>query len=275
MKVVLEEKLNVPAELKQVTPDLTWAGMDKGSIDIFPDLWWPNQDAGIKKYVDKRKKVELSLSYDNAVQGWFVPTWVAEKYNIKTLADLKDKEKAKIFDMTGNGIGDIWAGGFGWMSTEVTKFQLRDLELPLENYVVDSWVFLTSLKEAMRVKKPILFYYWTPEWPFSVYDFTQIEMPAYDKAQWNYVPKKPDESKITCGWQMAKVYAGYTVKLKDKSPKAYQFMKQWHIPLEEVNKLISNLEDVPGNPKQDPVEAARAWVANHPELVGEWLKGIE
>ena len=89
MQQVLEEKLKVPAQLQQLTPALTWAGMEKGSVDVFPDLWWPNQSAGIEKYVDGKNVVELTLSFDNAAQGWFIPTWVAKEHGITTLEDLK------------------------------------------------------------------------------------------------------------------------------------------------------------------------------------------
>jgi glycine betaine/proline transport system substrate-binding protein len=275
MKQVLEEKLNVPVRLQELTPALTWVGMEKGSVDVYPSLWWPNQNAGIKKYVKDKKVVQLTLSFDNAVQGWFIPTWVAKKYNIYTLKDLKDPKKAKIFDMTGDGKGNIWAGGFGWMSTEITKIQLHDFGLPLENYVVDQWVFLTSLKEAMRAKKPILFYYWSPEWPFAVYHLTRIKLPPYDPAKWHYVPKHPEKSKILCGWRPAKVYVGYSTKLKEKSPKAYRFFKQWHIPIKEVSAMISSLEKVPGNPKQPPEKVAKDWIQHHPGIVNDWIKGIQ
>jgi ABC-type proline/glycine betaine transport system substrate-binding protein len=42
-----------------------------------------------------------------------------------------------------------------------------------------------------------------------------------------------------------------------------------------VSILITEFEDVPGNPKKDVEEVAQAWVENHPEIVNDWIKGIE
>ena len=100
-------------------------------------------------------------------------------------------------------------------------------------------------------------------------------MPAHDDAQWQYVQKDPEKSKITCGWQTAKVYVGFVKELQKKSPKAYQFFKQWSIPIAEVNAMISDLEDIPGNPKKEAAGVAKQWIKNHPDLVDGWIKGIQ
>ena len=49
----------------------------------------------------------------------------------------------------------------------------------------------------------------------------------------------------------------------------------WYIPKEEVSGLIADLEDVPGNPKKDGAEVAKAWVESHPRIVNDWLKGVQ
>jgi ABC-type proline/glycine betaine transport system substrate-binding protein len=42
-----------------------------------------------------------------------------------------------------------------------------------------------------------------------------------------------------------------------------------------VSFLITEFEDVPNNPKKDIEKVAKAWVENHPEIVKNWIKGIE
>jgi len=270
MKYVLENKLNVPAKIQALAAAVIWPGMDKGTVDVYSDLWMPNQEAGVKKYVEGRKTVELSLSFGNAPQAWYIPTQIAKKYNIYTYQDLS--KNSKLFDITGDGKGDIWAGGFGWMSAEITKIQLRDLNVNLDTFIVEQWVFLTQLKEAVRKGTPYVFYYWAPNAEFSIYDLTEIKLPPYSDAKWKYVEKHPEQSKITCGWRPAQVYVGFSKKLAQKSQKAYKFFKQWHIPMDEVNFLIAEILDVPGNPKKDPASVAKKWVESHPDIVNSWIK---
>jgi ABC-type proline/glycine betaine transport system substrate-binding protein len=39
--------------------------------------------------------------------------------------------------------------------------------------------------------------------------------------------------------------------------------------------MISELEDVPDNPKKEPDTVAKQWIAAHPELVNQWTQGIQ
>jgi glycine betaine/proline transport system substrate-binding protein len=146
-KYVLENKLNIPAVVKSIGQPPTYVAMDKGdgSIDVKTEIWWPNDDAFYKKYVEDKKTIEVSLLFGNAPQGWVVPIWVAEKYHIKTYKDLISH--ANIFDINGDGKGDLWCGGGGWASTQITKIQMRDLgmEEHFSPLVLEVWVFLAQL----------------------------------------------------------------------------------------------------------------------------------
>lgn len=276
-KYVLEKKLHIPAVIKPIGQPPTWVALDKGdgSVDVKTECWWPNEDAFYKKYVDERKTIETSLIFDNAPQGWVTPAWVAKKYNIKTYKDLIPH--AKRFDINGDGKGDLWAGGGGWSSTQITRIQMRDLGLDkhFTPLVLEVWVFLAQLKEAMRRHKEIVFYYWAPEWIWAKYDLTWIELPPWDAAKWKYVPQKPEESHISCGWRPAKVHTAYGVHLKKKNPKAYRFFKNIYLPMDEQSKMIADLADVPGNPAKPPMEVAAKWVESNPKIVNDWLKGVQ
>ena len=273
MKNILEDELNIPTKVIQLAGSAIWPAMEKGTVDIFSEMWDTAHDAGIQKYVKENKTVELTVSYQGKASGFYIPTWVSKKYNIKSIEDLN--KHTALFDITGDKKGDLWVGGFGWSGTEINKIKIRDYGLNYEPYVIDQWVFMTTLKEAMRVKKPIIFFYWAPEWIYSYYDMTQIKEPAFDPAKWHYVPKKPEESNISCSFRKPVIYVGYPAKLKKRLPKAYKFYKNWYIPMDEVNNLIAEMEDIPGNPKKDAVIVAKQWIADHPEIVKNWLKGVK
>ena len=142
MKHVLETKVGIPVKIQQLSTAVTWAGMDRGDVDIFSDVWSINQDAGIKKYVNERKTIELQLSYPGAPQGFLVPTWVSKKYGIVSIEDMN--KHTELFDTNGNGKGDMWLGAPAWPCTEINKIKLRDYKLNYEPLLLDQWVFLTA-----------------------------------------------------------------------------------------------------------------------------------
>ena len=262
MKYVLEDKLNVDLKIMSVAQPALWAALDKGSADIYPDMWMPNQKAAWDKYVEGRKTIEVKLSYDKAIEGFWMPAKIAEEHGIKSVFDLKGK--GKMFDTDGNGKGEIWVGPFDWAVTKRNIAKVKNYGMDLETIKIQQWLFLAILKEAMRKDKPIVFYYWQPEWPMAMYELVKLEEPRFDAS-------KPDATEFP----PATIYVGISKKMKKRLPKAYKFFMNWYIPLEAVSKLIADLEDVPGNPKKDAAEVAKAWVESHPEIVNDWLKGIQ
>ena len=112
LKYILKEKLDIPVKIMQLNGSATWAGMEKGDVDVFSDVWETAEGSGIEKFVKKKKIAELSLSYPKAPQGWYIPKYVAEKHGIKSVADLKGKEK--LFDINKHGSSDLWVGPSSW-----------------------------------------------------------------------------------------------------------------------------------------------------------------
>ena len=273
MKYVLEEKLGVPAKVIQLNGAATWAGMDKGGVDVFSEIWETAEIAGLNKYVKEKKIAQAVLSYPDAPQGWYIPKYVAEKYGIKTIDDLKGKEK--IFDINSNGKGDMWVGPTSWKANEIHRIRIRDYGLDFEASGVEQWAWLATLKEAYKKKRPVIFYYWEPEWLFTQYDLVRIQEPPFDPKKWVYVEKHPEKSKITCNMEPSNVWVAFTNKLKDRSPKAYKFFQNWSIPIEEVSALITLVTDLPDQPKLSAADAAKKWVEDNPEIVNKWLKGIK
>jgi len=272
MKYVLEKKMNTPVKLIPLNGSVTWVGMDKGDVDVFSDVWENTEVDGMKKYVEEKKTCEVVLSYPDAPMGWYIPRFVAEEHGIRTIEDLKGKEK--LFDIDGNGKGDLWGGPSSWKANEINSIKIRDYGLNFTNLSVEQWAWLATLKAALVKKKPVIFYYWEPEWLFSEYDLVKIQEPAYEDAKYKFVQKHPELSKITCELKPTDVWVGLSKKMETRLPDAYKFFKNWSIPIEKVNELIALATDLPGNPKMSPADAAEKWVEDNPDILKAWLKGI-
>jgi len=272
MKYVLEKKLDVPVKITQLSGSVTWVGMDKGDVDVFSDIWETAEIEGIEKFTKEKKTCEVVLSYANAPQGWYIPKYVAEEHGIRTIEDLKGKEK--LFDIDSDGQGDLWGGPTSWKVNEITSIKIRDYGLDFKNLGVEQWAWLATLKAAILKKKPVIFYYWEPEWLFTEYDLVKIQEPAFEEAKYKFVQKHPEQSKITCELQPTDVWVGISKKMEKRLPKAYQFFKNWSIPIEEVNQLIALVTDLDDKPKLSGPDAAKKWVEDNPDIVNTWLKGI-
>lgn len=273
MKNVLENKLDIPVKIIQLNGAATWVGMDKGDVDVFSDIWETAEAGGIEKYTKEKKSSEVVLSYANAPQGWYIPKFVAEEHGIKTVEDLKGKEQ--LFDIDSDGKGELWGGPTSWKMSEITDIRIRDYGLDFENLGVEQWAWLATLKSAILNKKPVIFYYWEPEWLFTEYDLVKIEEPAYEEAKWKFVQKQPEQSKITCEIEPTNVWVGISKKMETRLPTAYKFFQNWSIPINEVNELIALVTDIDGKTKLSGEDAAQKWVEDNPDIVNGWLKGVK
>ena len=62
LKVAIARTFGLKAELRPMGELSAFAGLESGEIDIHPEVWRPNLDAAIEKYVDGRKAVVLAMA---------------------------------------------------------------------------------------------------------------------------------------------------------------------------------------------------------------------
>jgi glycine betaine/proline transport system substrate-binding protein len=297
LKIVLETKLGVEVELILADQPVILSAMDKGDggIDVHPDFWMPNQAGWWNQYIapGSRETVLVNRNPYHGMQGLFIPQYVQDQYGLNSVTDLSNPEIAKLFDSDSNGKGEYWAGAPGWASTNVEKVKARSYGYDqfFESIEVPMAVFQAKLKTAYSRKKPVLFFSWTPEWIHTSYDLVRLEEPPFDgfamkskkddplfnpNGCWKMYQPKDDldwyeKSRITCAWPDADVYIAYSKSLTSRSPQVAQFFNQVTFSSDLVGEWITQMV----MEKRDPVEVATKWVANHPEIVNEWIKGIE
>ncbi len=273
IKAVIEGPLNSEAEIIDGLSDqsIVAAGMDKGdgSADVYTDMWMPNQQAIWDKFIEGAGTVGSNTPYQGT-QGMFVPTYMADK--ISSFEDLANPEIAAMFDKDGNGKGEYWAGDASWKSTKMWQVKFKDYELDelWEPEIVSDATFKAQLKTSVNQEKPILFYYWTPEWLHAAYDLTKLDEPARTEGCMDLKLDEEDwleASTFACKHEDAEIFVSYSKSLEERNPAAAKFLSQVQFDPAVVNDWILKI----GRDEMDPQDVAEAWVAENEDIVNGWI----
>ena len=294
---IMAEYLDADVETISAAQEALYEALDKGdgSVDVVADMWTDHLPEQMKNYVlpGGHQTIILNDTPYLGTEGIFVPAYVKDM-GVTKLEDLAKPDVAKLFDSDGNGKGELWAGAVGWESTNHTQVRGKSygFDKTMEYTTIDQPVFLAQLKDAYEQKKPIAFYYWTPEWIFAAYNLVKLEEPDFngyttDSAKGSerynangcytfYQPAERNDwyeaSSIKCGQPPTRVNIAHSKALAERAPKISQFLKQVKLDAEVVNQWILAMEVE----KKDVVDVAHDWIAANKDMIEkEWLAGTQ
>lgn len=119
LKVAILKEFHLDAELVELGALNAFVGLDRGTVDIHPEVWSPNLDDVVKKYEQEKKSVIITRHAVNAWQGLCAtPTAAAQ---IRSVDDLKEPAKTAVLDTDGDGRGEMWIGAAMWLSTGIER----------------------------------------------------------------------------------------------------------------------------------------------------------
>lgn len=298
LKQVMEQYLDAEVATIAAAQEALYEAMDKGdgTADIVADMWTDHLPAQMKNYVlpGGRQTIILNKTPYLGTEGIFVPQYVVDQHSVKALSDLAKPDVAKLFDSDGNGKGEMWAGSVGWESLGHTQVRAKSygFDKTMELTTVEQAVALAQLKDAIERKRPIAFYYWTPEWVHAAFKLHKLEEPEFtgytaDSAKGTerynangcYTFYQPGErndwleaSDIKCGQPPTRVNIAHSKALAERDPKLSKFLTQVSLSADDVNQWILDME-VNGKSVE---EVAKAWIeANRAKIENEWLAGVK
>lgn len=266
------------------------ASKGDGSVDVLTDIWLPNQSAAWAKYVTggTRSLVPNTQPYA-AVQGFYIPGYVQDKYGVQSVYDLKKPEVAKLFEPLGGGKAELLVGPAGWESTYIGQIKAKDYGFAdkFESVSTEASVTYAKLASAYKAQRGVVFYAYTPDWIFSAFDLRRLDEPAFDgyaqdnkkddplyKADgcWKFISPTVDpdwlnKSQITCAFPDARVHVLASSSLQKRAPEIAEFLRNVAIEPAQLNDLILKIE----KEKLPADVAAKAWVQANGAIVDQWL----
>lgn len=275
LKVILEDNFGLEVELQNGTNPIVFEAMDSGSMHVHPEVWLPNQSNLHNKFVKEKGTVSMNPNGVSAFQGMCVTKYTADEHGVSKISDLTDPDIAKLFDTDGDGLGEIWIGAPGWASTNVEKIRAKSYGYSetMNLKEMDETLALAEVDNAVVQKKPIVFFCYTPHHMFALHDLVILKEPEYDAAKWNVIqptddPNWLEKSSAPVAWDLAYLHIHYASALETAQPEVASLLSKVKLDTDTVSKMTFALVVE----KQDPLEYAKAWVAENGDMVEKWLR---
>jgi glycine betaine/proline transport system substrate-binding protein len=261
-KNVLEDKLGCQVEITKLAEIPVFQAMADGKTDaVLED--WQHVDQ-YKQYIDKAGTVVQGgpLGVEGHI-GWFIPKFVMDEHpEFKTWEGLKGKEDVFNNEFLG---GDP---SYVQKDKELIKalgLDLKHITAGAEPAQVARW------SQAYKQKKPVLFYWYTPQYLNQEYDLAEVKLPPRTDANKDCkddAKEGGDPEQYKCEYDVTIINKLFSKKFADSGSPAYDMLKKMKLTNEDQEKVAKAI----AGDKQDPDEAGADWVKDNPDKVDSWLQ---
>ena len=245
-------------------------GTITGEIDVHMEEWTDNIPSYTKD-LEAGKLKELGVNFDDNYQGFYVPKYVIEgdperdieamAPDLKTVEDLK--KYADIFpDEENPGRGRVYGAIPGWEVDTImnNKYMYYGLDETFEYFRPGSEAALGSaLSGAYEKGEAVVGYYWEPTWLMGKYDFVLLEDAPYDKD--TYLDGETALPPV-------KVTIAVSNDFADGDNEDFiDFLSNYSTSSQLTSDALAYMQDNDAN----YIEAARWFIEEHIDLIGDWL----
>jgi glycine betaine/proline transport system substrate-binding protein len=211
-----------------------------------------------------------------ALQGYLIDKKTADKYDIKTIDQLKDPKIAALFDVNDDGKADLSGCNPGWGCEKVIEhhldaYGLRDTVT--HNQGSYSAIIADTITRYQQ-GEPILYYTWTPYWVSGVLvpgkDVTWLQVPfsALPGERENVDTSLPDGSNYGFQANNQRIIANKEfAEANPAAAKLFSIMKLSANDISAQNLRMRDGEDTP----EDIDRHVAAWIKANQSTFDGWL----
>jgi glycine betaine/proline transport system substrate-binding protein len=261
-KNVLEDQLGCEVEITKITEIPAFQAMADGKTDaVLED--WQHVDQ-YEQYIDKAGTVVQGgpLGVEGHI-GWFIPKFVMDEHpEFKTWEGLKGEE-----DVFNN---EFLGGDPSYVQKD--KELIKALGLDLKHVTAGAEpAQVARWSQAYKQQKPVLFYWYTPQYLNQQYDLAEVKLPPRTDANKDCkddAKEGGDPEQYKCEYDVTIINKLFSKKFADSGSPAYDVLKKMKLTNEDQELVAKAI----AGDKQDPDEAAADWVKDNQDKVDEWLQ---
>jgi glycine betaine/proline transport system substrate-binding protein len=256
---LLEHELDYKVEKKKLAETESWKGFETGQIDVIVENWG-HEDLKAEYIKKKGVAAEVGFTGNQGVIGWYVPKWMAETYpDILSFQGLNQHVDLFRTPKSG-GKGQLLDGDPSF----VTNDEALVKNLGLDYKVVYSGSEDATIKAALdaaKNRKPLLFYFYEPQWLHSQAEFVRVGLPKYTEG----CDAKP--ALVKCGYPEYILDKIMRTKFARDNPDVYELVENFSWSNHDQNEVASYIT----NDGMTPEQAAEKWVKENKNTWEVWL----
>jgi glycine betaine/proline transport system substrate-binding protein len=261
-KNVLEDQLGCSVEVTKINEIPAFQAMADGKTDAVLEDWQHVEQ--YEQYIDKAGTVVQGgpLGVEGHI-GWFIPKFVMDEHpEFKTWEGLKGKE-----DVFNN---EFLGGDPSYVQKD--KELIKALGLDLKHVTAGAEpAQVARWSQAYKQQKPVLFYWYTPQYLNQEYDLAEVKLPPRTDANKDCkddAKEGGDPEQYKCEYDVTIINKLFSKKFADSGSPAYDVLKKMKLTNEDQELVAKAI----AGDKQDPDEAAADWVKDNQDKVDEWLQ---
>ena len=267
VKYVLEKNLGCKVKVSNITENQpSFQAMADGKIDVVLEDWDNTLTASNKKYVTSRSVVNVGGNGITGVIGWYIPRYLLKQYpQFKTWAGLKGKES--VFKSPESGSQGMFLGGDP-SYVQKDKAMIQGLGLNLKHVVAGAEpAQVARWSQLYKQKKPVLFYWYDPQYLNAQYDLVRMQLPARTKTCKDDEKEGGNPKLYACAYPSYGLDKLVSGKFAKSGSPALAVIKKFKWTSADQN-AVANL--IAGK-KMKPDKAAEQWVKANQAKVNKWL----
>ena len=271
-KIIITEGYGYPAEYVTADMAVLIEAMTNQEVDVHLDVW-KNGYAPYQPLVEEGKLVEVGTLNQDAVQGYYVPTYLitgdADRGIEASCPDLQHvKDLAQYWqvfqDPEDPDKGIIYSGAAGSLAAQIT-------EIKFETYGLSEYFNITapgsqaaidaSLVAAYEKGEAWVGYGYVPSAVVGKYDVTLLADEPYSDELYT------EEAGYACEYPVDEIVIAASTDLQTKAPDVFEFLSKMQVSGADISEALAIMDDE----GLDGDQIALRWMQENPTLWQEWV----
>ncbi len=256
----IQAKLGCQVVYKDLKEEVSWQGFAKGTVDVVIEDW--GHPDLYKKYITDDKIAVDEGSQGNIGQiGWFVPPWMAKKYPDITNWENLNKYAAMFKTSESGAKGQLLDGDPSFVTIDEALIKNNNLNYKVV-YAGSEAALITAFRQAEKQKKPLLGYFYEPQWFLSEVPLVKVNLPKYTNGC------DADPKTVKCDYPKTELKKIVAKKFADSGSPAAVAIKAFKWTNDDQNVVAKYISE----DKMSPADAAKKWIAANQATVDAWFK---